>query len=95
MMLPFRRELFWDIDFANLNLEKHKRLIIERVITLGNLEEFRQLLVIYKTEIIRQTIMELGYLDPKTMNFVISYFEIDKNQLRCYTKKQSTQQHWN
>jgi len=95
MMLPFRRELFWDIDFANLNLEKHKRLIIERVITLGNLEEFRQLLVIYKTEIIRQTIMELGYLDPKTMNFVISFFEIDKNQLRCYTKKQSTQQHWN
>jgi len=95
MMLPFRRELFWDIDFANLNLEKHKRLIIERVLTLGNLEEFRQLLVIYKTEIIRQTIMELGYLDPKTMNFVISFFEIDKNQLRCYTKKQSTQQHWN
>jgi len=95
MMLPFRRELFWDIDFANLNLEKHKRLIIERVITLGNLEEFRQLLVIYKAEIIRQTIMELGYLDPKTMNFVISFFEIDKNQLRCYTKKQSTQQHWN
>ena len=95
MMLPFRRELFWDIDFANLNLEKHKRLIIERVLTLGNLEEFRQLLVIYKAEIIRQTIMELGYLDPKTMNFVISYFEIDKNQLRCYTKKQSTQQHWN
>jgi len=94
-MLPFRRELFWDIDFANLNLEKHKRLIIERVLTLGNLEEFRQLLVIYKTEIIRQTIMELGYLDPKTMNFVISFFEIDKNQLRCYTKKQSTQQHWN
>ncbi len=95
MMLPFRRELFWDIDFANLNLEKHKRLIIERVLTLGNLEEFRQLLVIYKAEIIRQTIMELGYLDPKTMNFVISFFEIDKNQLRCYTKKQSTQQHWN
>ena len=94
-MLPFRRELFWDIDFANLHLEKHKRLIIERVLTLGNLEEFRQLLVIYKTEIIRQTIMELGYLDPKTMNFVISFFEIDKNQLRCYTKKQSTQQHWN
>jgi len=94
-MLPFRRELFWDIDFANLNLEKHKRLIIERVLTLGNLEEFRQLLVIYKAEIIRQTIMELGYLDPKTMNFVISFFEIDKNQLRCYTKKQSTQQHWN
>ncbi len=94
-MLPFRRELFWDIDFTNLDQEKHKRLIIERVITLGNLEEFRQLLVIYNKEIIRQTIMKLGYLDPKTMNFVISFFEIDKNQLRCYTKKLSAQQHWN
>ena len=94
-MLPLRKELFWDIDFDNLNIEKHKRLIIERVITLGELDEFHYILMIYGKHVIKQIIMELGYLDPKTMNFVTTYFGMSKKQLRCYTKKLSVQQHWN
>jgi hypothetical protein len=93
-MLPFRKELFWDIEFFKLDPEIHKRLIIERILTLGNLDEFHQILKIYNEQTVIDIIHQLGYLDPKTLRFVISYFKINKNELKCCTKKQSTVIHW-
>jgi hypothetical protein len=94
-MLPLRKELFWDIDFNKLNTFSHKRIITERVLTLGNLDEFFFLLDTYDTQTLVDEISEIGYLDPKTISFVVSYFNINKNQLKCYTRKQSIVQHWN
>lgn len=94
-MLPIRKELFWDTDINNLNVIKHKRIIIERVLTLGNLEEFVYILNTFDTKILVNEIQKLGYLDPKTLSFVTSFFNINKEKLRCYTKKQSTISYWN
>jgi hypothetical protein len=94
-MLPLRKELFWDIDFSKLDSVKHKRIIIERVLSLGNLNEFYFLLNTYDTQTLVSEISDIGYLDPKTMSFVVSFFNISKNKLKCYTRKQSTAPHWN
>ncbi|MCF8365834.1 MAG: hypothetical protein K9H16_08635 [Bacteroidales bacterium] len=94
-MLPLRKELFWDIDFNKINLLTHKRIITERVLTLGNLDEFFFLLDAYDRQTLVDEISQIGYLDPKTLSFVISFFNIDKNQLKCYTRIQSMIQHWN
>ncbi len=94
-MLPLRKELFWDLDFNKLDSDTHKRIIIERVLTLGNLSEFSFLLNTYDPKTLLSEIMQIGYLDPKTMNFVVSFFGINKSKLRCYTQKQSTTPHWN
>ncbi len=93
-MLPLRKELFWDIDFVKLDPDKHKRIIIERVLSLGNLDEFKFLLNTYNTNALENVISQIGYLDPKTMSFVVVFFNIPKDKLRCYTRKQSTVQHW-
>jgi hypothetical protein len=93
-MLPTRKELFWDIDSTAIDVIKHKRIIIERVLTLGNLDEFKFLLNTYSPQTLVNEIEQIGYLDPKTLNFVVSFFNINKNKLRCYTRKQSTTQHW-
>lgn len=95
MMLPLRKELFWDIDFDKIDLTKHRRIIIERVLTLGNWDEFRYLLKTYDEQTLVNEIKQIGYLDPKTINFVVNFFPIKKTQLRCYTRKQSMEQHWN
>jgi hypothetical protein len=42
--LILREALFWDIDRANIDLKKNKHLIIERVFSRGNMEEYTQLL---------------------------------------------------
>ncbi len=93
-MPPLRKELFWDIDSTTIDVIKHKRIIIERILTLGNLDEFKFLLHTYTSQTLVSEIEQIGYLDPKTMNFVVSFFNINKNKLRCYTRKQSTTQHW-
>jgi hypothetical protein len=94
-MLSLRKELFWDFDFEKLDAGKHKRIIIERVLTLGNLAELMCILKYYDTSTMIGVIKEIGYLDPKTLSFVTSFFNIDKNSLKCFTKKQSTETHWN
>ncbi|MBI4994134.1 hypothetical protein HZC21_00610 [Candidatus Peregrinibacteria bacterium] len=35
-MITFRQSLFWDIDPKTIDLKKHKRYIIERILDFGN-----------------------------------------------------------
>lgn len=92
--MHLREQLFWDIDKQNFDTEKNKTLIIERVLNYGTLSEFKSILDYYGYETIRQELKRVGYLEPKTLAFVTSFFDINKNMLRCYTKKQSNQPHW-
>lgn len=93
-MLPLRKELFWDIDFEKLDIEKHRRHIIEWVLTLGNLHEFFFIKSTCNPETLKETIKQIGYLDPKTLSFVIAHFKLKKSQLRCYTKNRLMKKHW-
>lgn len=92
--LPLRKELFWDVNFQKLDVNTHKRLIIERVLLLGNLKEFFFLLSVYDHNTIKQVIRQAGNLDNKTIDFAAGYFGINKSEIKCYTKKLSTQTHW-
>lgn len=86
---------FWDIDISSLDEIKSKRLIIERVANLGNLTEIKLLVDHYgKMELIN-TICNLNYIDPKTLNFFSLVFNIPKSSFKCFTRKQSKVQHWN
>jgi hypothetical protein len=93
--MDIRSELFWDIDLRDFDYEKNKTLIIERVMNYGTVSEFRRILHHYGYETVRQEIKNAGSLEPKTLEFVSSYFNLPKESLRCYTKKQLNQAHWN
>ena len=85
---------FWDINLDGIDERKSKRLIIERIVNLGNLQEIKQMISYYgKNEVIK-TICSLNHLDPKTLNFFSLIFRIPKTKFKCYTKKQSINQHW-
>ncbi len=89
MDLPIRKELFWDINVEALDPQYHKRIIIEWVFMLGTLQEFRTIMQHYGKDIIREEIMKVGYLDPKSINFAVAFLKIPKNHLKCYLLKQS------
>ena len=93
-MIPVRNEILWDLDPLEIDPDKNRNLIIERILTLGNLEELHFLFNYYDAEIIRQTLKSTGYLDPKTFEFVTTYLGINKEEMKCYIKKQSAIQHW-
>jgi len=77
---------FWDVDFNKLEKTKSKRLIIERVISLGNLNDIKLIMELYTKDEIKQTLCNLNYLDPKTLNFASLLFNIPKPKFKCYTK---------
>jgi hypothetical protein len=93
--LPLSKNLFWDIDFNKFDNIRNKQLIIERVISMGDLEDIKILIAFYGLETIKQEIIKSAYLDNKTLNWTSNFLNIPKTKFKCFTKKQSNQQHWN
>lgn len=92
--MNLRNVLFWDTDPTQLDFESHASLVIERVASLGTLEEWHQVLQYYGEERIKREVCQLRYLDKKTMSYLAARFNIPKEEFRCYTLQQSTQTHY-
>lgn len=84
---------FWDIDITS---GKHvsSRLIIERVFNFGTLREIALVIKTYGRGEVVRTLMNLNYIDPKTLNFISRFFNRKKEEFRCYTRRQLRVQHW-
>jgi hypothetical protein len=93
--LNIRKELFWDVEYARLDNKINKTFIIGRVLSLGNLSELKEIIHYYGTRTIKSEIAHVGYLDPKTLEFVTDFFNLKREKLQCYIKKQSRQIYWN
>ena len=92
--LPIREELFWDINIQTLDVKKNKQIIIERVLSLGNISEFKTIEKFYGRKLIKNVLGKIGYFDPKTLEFILSYYNLKMDNLKCYTKRQLQQQRW-
>ena len=84
--LVVRESLFWDVSKENLDPERNRLLIIERVITRGNLEEFSGLMRFYGKRKIKNTLKNIALLDKKSRNFAVTFFGLDKKELTCYQR---------
>ncbi len=89
------KNLFWDIDINDLNLDKHVRFIIERVLTKGDLNDWFELKKTYSLNRIKQEVIQIRYLDKKTLNLLSLFFHIPKEDFRCYKIKQYLPEFWN
>jgi len=87
--------LFWDTDVKTIDPDKNARSVIERVITQGSVEDWRELKQFYGLNRIKNEIVEIRYLDKLTLNFLCKYFNLQKNQFKCFATQQSTRQLWN
>lgn len=92
LIKQLNRNYFWDIKYHEIDQEKSKRLIIERVFNLGNLNEIKMILNVYGKETVVTTLCNLNYIEPKTLNFASLLFQIPKSKFKCYTKAQSISQ---
>jgi hypothetical protein len=93
--LDLLKNLFWDIDMDKLVNILNKQLIIERVISMGDMQDIKILLHFYGLETIRQEIIKAAYLDNKTLTWVSDFLDIPKTKFKCFQKKQSDHAHWN
>lgn len=91
----FHKQLFWDVDLKDLDPDRSKRLIIERVFAMGTLKEIKLVLRYYGAGTVADVLKKLNYIDPKTLNFVSFFFNVSLESFVCYRRKQLTLQHWN
>ncbi len=89
------KKLFWDADFEQLDLEMHKKYMVERVLERStSWEQVKLMIVYYGRDEVVAIIKELPWLTKLTMNFCHFYFDIPLNEMRCYTKRQLMPELW-
>ena len=93
--LNFSRALFWDIDPKNLDIEKHSKFIIRRVLQYGSIEDWENIKKIFGLNKIVSTAKTIKDLDKKTASFLSVIGNVTKKDFICYTTKPSTPKHWN
>ncbi len=81
--------LFWDVDRSKLSFEKSSQYLIERVAYLGDLNDWLMIRNVYGEQKIKQVILNMRYLDDKSLHFYSLVFSIPKVSFRCYKQKQS------
>ena len=83
---PEVRPLFWDVDLTSLDTEKHADFVISRILCMGRPEHVRWVLENYPKETLRDVIRNSTRLDRKTANFWALYYNIPREEIRCFRK---------
>jgi hypothetical protein len=87
--------LFWDVDRSVLCFERNKKLIVQRVLEYGLINDWEIIAGIYGIAEIANTALTLRELDKKTISFLSLLSGIPQEQFLCYTSKQSIPEHLN
>jgi hypothetical protein len=90
-----RKSLLWEYETDKIDWHQMRNVIVQRVIERGRMNDFYAILNIYELEGVIETIKEIPFLNKKDLVFVCTVFEIKKEELKCYTRKQLKDQHWN
>jgi len=59
--------------------------VIAKVVSRGSLEDWQTLKAIYGYDKIKNEVVFIRSLDPKTISFLSAYFSLDKTSFRCYS----------
>ena len=89
------KRIFWDVNAAEIDYEKDRFFVIERVLNYGVWNDFKSLLQFYGDATIKQEIIKSAYLKKDVLNFVCFYFDLKISQFKCYKRRQSQEKHWN
>ena len=90
------RSLLWEYDIDNFDWYNSKTIVVQRVIELGMPEDYYAAFDLYGgIDGFREIIKTIPYLNDIDINFVCIFFNLKREELRCCTKKQLNQKHWN
>ncbi len=87
--------LFWDWRYDAIDWQLSYRSIIERVLERGTKEEWEEIIRFYSSPVIITALKEeIKFLPDHTINEVSNYFNIRKEDLACYVRKQLRRGQW-
>ena len=89
------KHLFWDVDRAIIDFEKHKSYIIKQVLEFGLIDDWSLIQKYYGLDQITEVSKSFRELDKKALSFISFLSKTPLKEFRCFTYQQSIPQHWN
>ena len=77
----------WDVDINKVDLDKHKKFIIERILQYGRPKEVNWVLEYYTDEDIINVVKCSKNIDRKTANFWMIHYNIPKEDVLCLNRQ--------
>jgi hypothetical protein len=77
----------WGAMIESLDIREDNFLIIERLLEHGGDKQVGFVLETYDKDTIVEVIKQSAYLSPKTVNYWCLYFNIKKEDTRCFTRQ--------
>ncbi len=90
-----RESLLWEYEPDHINWQQMRNVVVQRVIERGRMNDFYAILNLYQSKGVKDAIRQIPSMNNKDIAFVCNVFDLKKEELKCYTKKQLTNQHWN
>ena len=86
---------FWDLKYDRIDWAASSATVIQRVLERGMPEHWQELQRFYGREIIVTALKELiTYLPDECIDEASLYFDIKKEEMLCYKRKQSQPKLW-
>ncbi len=86
---------FWDVDKSKLSWEKDSEFIVERILEVGRLSDWRIICGQFGLERIAEICKGLRTMSSVDLNFISTITGTDIRDYRCYTTAQSFPTPWN
>ena len=91
----FSNHLFWDVHKEDIDIDRHSKYIIKRVLEYGLLKDWNLLRSYYGLFKIVEVTKEMRDLEPRALAYISAISKTPKEQFRCYAYRQLNPQHWN
>ena len=86
------KKYFWDINADKLDVSKHSRYVIERLLEYGDFPELRWLFQHFKKEEIVYVLKRSRFLSLRSAHFWSQMLRVPKKEILCLSKRfQATQ----
>ncbi|NJN33352.1 MAG: hypothetical protein HC817_02950 [Saprospiraceae bacterium] len=92
--MNLRPSLFWEFNVDTIDLQKHQVTVIERITLRGRFEEYLEMVKYYGKETVKNTLLNVRYLDKRTLSYCSATFNVPITEFRCYKLAQLNPEHW-
>lgn len=79
----FLYKYFWDTNFDEVDLERDKKQIAERVLGLGDQRAVNWLMANYSESFLKEVVKSTRQIAWRSVHFWQNYFNINKKEIRC------------
>lgn len=94
--LTISPSLLWEYNPSQIDWQNMKHIVVTRIIERGRMSDYYAAIGLYGgKDNFTQIIKELPYLTDKDIDFVCKIFDLKKEELSCYTRKQLREKHLN